>query len=169
MRDGGGRTSSLRTGVRERAAHLAEQSAQWFSTKHPQLGAGVKRRCRLRYLHTRHSRFLSFRFEKKKLFRLCRVLLLLSCWPTASGDEIFHAAFSFRWLSLSDTSSSPHRVPHRPVSSRSPAPCEGGRFSLTHFPSSLRGHVSSIFHTCSTSSTSACWVNPSWLSIYTLM
>lgn len=79
MRDGGGRTSSLRTGVRERAAHLAEQSAQWFSTKHPQLGAGVKRRCRLRYLHTRHSRFLSFRFEKKRSFSV--FVVCCYCYP----------------------------------------------------------------------------------------
>ena len=29
--------------------------------------------------------------------------------------------------------------------------CEASRFSLTHFPLSLRGHISYIFHPCSTS------------------
>lgn len=105
-------------------------------------------------IFTQDARFLlSFWFERrKKSSPSLSCVVTVSCWPTALGDEIFHAAFSFRWLSLSETSSYPHTVPHRPVSSRSPAPCcEWSRQILSDtLPPRSQGsrfiHISYLLH-----------------------
>lgn len=120
-----------------------------------------ERCCRLWYFHT-GSLFFSSSLS-------CVVTVL--CWPTALGYDIFTQASLSDYFFLSEMSSYPRMSPHRPISSQSQSlvVSEARRFPLTYFPLSLWGRISYIFHTCSTSLSSACWVNPSWLSIYTLM
>lgn len=121
-----------------------------------------ERCCRLWYFHT-GSLFFFF------VFVMCCYRFLLThslrLW-------YFYTGFSFRLLfSSSEMSSYPRMSPHRPISSQSQSlvVSEASRFPLTYFPLSLWGRISYIFHTCSASLSSACWVNPSWLSMYTLM
>lgn len=79
------------------------------------------------------------------------------------GLWYLHTDFSFRLqFSSSEMSSYHHMSPPRARYS-----WVRPEDSLWHFPFSLRGHVSYIFQTYSTSLSNACWVNPSWLSIYT--
>lgn len=112
----------------------------------------------------------SFHFdlkEEKNLLRLCRVLLLFPADPQPRVMRYFTQPspsddFLCQKLAVTHT-----RYPTGlfPADLQPLVVSEAGRFSLTHFPLGLRGHVSSIFHTCSTSSTT-CMLGKSQLIIY---
>lgn len=117
------------------------------------------------------SIILIWRRKKHNLLRLCRALLLFPTDPQPGVMRFFTQPSPSDDFLCQKGAVTHTRYPTGLFAAdlQPLVVSEAGRFSLTHFPLSLRGHISSIFHTCSTSSTSACWVNPSWLSIYTLM
>lgn len=86
-------------------------------------------------------------FHTEERFSLCHVCHCFSADPQPQVQIFFFFA------QISEMCSYPHMLPHRPISSqsRSLVVSEAGRFSLTHFPLTLRGHISYIFHPCSTS------------------
>lgn len=131
----------------------------------------VKEREMLRAVIFSHKTLVCFFSFSYKSSPSLSCVVTVSCWPTAQGDKIFTQPspsddFLCQKLAAIHTR---HPTGVFQANLHPLVVSEAGRFPLTYFPLSLRGHISSIFHTCSTSSTSACWVNPSWLSIYALM
>lgn len=104
-------------------------------------------------------------FHTEERFSLCHVLSLFLCWPTASGSDFFFFCTDLRNVQLPS-----YVTPQAYFQPISISRCKWSRqiLSDTLPPHSQGSHfiyISSLLHIL----VSACWVNPAWLSIYTLM